>query len=257
MLKSLLLVSLISWSRTENEDILAREKRQINFGGGGGSSRPSSSSFGGNNRPSSGSSNGFSFNNNDRPSTSSGNGFSFNNNNNNDRPSTGSNSGPSSVEFDLSSGNSLSSNIKSLASLLGDKAPRPSLTRRRPGVRRRGSACSTPRGEAGTCQYIFASQCGDILAAILQQGITQQVLAYLFQVRDSTFIRHASQLSLTDTHTFRPSEVPAALKDLTSRSAAPIPTNRLCPRHRHQQLQPQPHLRHQGSAASVGQTGNT
>ena len=192
-MKSIVLLSLVSLSLTENEDILEREKRQINFGGGG-SSRPSSS-VGGSNRPSTG--NGFSFNNNARPSTSSGNGFSFNNNNrpssssgngfsfnNNNRPSSGSNSGPSSVEFDVSSGSSLSSDIKSLSELLGDKAPRPSLTRRRPGTRRRGSACSTPRGEAGTCQYIFASQCGDILAAILQQGITQQVLAYLFQVRD-------------------------------------------------------------------------
>ena len=180
MMKSIVLLSLVSLSLTENEDILEREKRQINFGGGG-SSRPSSS-VGGSSRPSSG--NGFSFNNNARPSTSTGNGFSFNNNNNNNRPSSGSNSGPSSVEFDVSSGSSLSSNIKSLSELLGDKAPRPSLTRRRPGTRRRGSACSTPRGEAGTCQYIFASQCGDILAAILQQGITQQVLAYLFQVWD-------------------------------------------------------------------------
>ena len=196
MMKSIVLLSLVSLSLTENEDILEREKRQINFGGGG-SSRPSSS-VGGSSRPSSG--NGFSFSNNARPSTSSGNGFSFNNNNNspssstgngfsfnnnnNNRPSSGSNSSPSSVEFDVSSGSSLSSNIKSLSELLGDKAPRPSLTRRRPGTRRRGSACSTPRGEAGTCQYIFASQCGDILAAILQQGISQQVLAYLFQVRD-------------------------------------------------------------------------
>ena len=197
MMKSIFLVSLVNYCLAENENVLKREKRQINFGGGG-SSRPSSS-IGGNSRPSSGSGNGFSFNNNARPSTSSGNGFSFNNNNrpssssgngfsfnnNNNRPSFGSNSGPSSVEFDVSSSGSLSSNIKSLSSLLGDKAPSPSLTRRRPGVRRRGSACSTPRGEAGTCQYIFASQCGDILAAILQQGITQQVLAYLFQVRDT------------------------------------------------------------------------
>ena len=198
MMKSIFLVSLVNYCLAENENVLKREKRQINFGGGG-SSRPSSS-IGGNSRPSSGSGNGFSFNNNARPSTSSGNGFGFNNNNrpssssgngfsfnnnNNNRPSFGSNSGPSSVEFDVSSSGSLSSNIKSLSSLLGDKAPSPSLTRRRPGVRRRGSACSTPRGEAGTCQYIFASQCGDILAAILQQGVTQQVLAYLFQVRDA------------------------------------------------------------------------
>ena len=198
MIKSIVFLSLVSLSLTENEDILKREKRQINFGGGGGSSRPSSSASG-SNRPSSG--NGFSFSSNNRPSTSSGNGFSFNNNNNrppssssgngfsfnNNRPSSGSNSGPSSVEFDVGSGSSLSSNIKSLSELLGDKAPRPSLTRRRPGTRRRGSACSTPLGEAGTCQYIFASQCGDILAAILQQGITQQVLAYLFQVRDNKY----------------------------------------------------------------------
>ena len=198
MMKSTFLLSIVSLCLAENEENFNREKRQINFGGGG-SSRPSSSS-GGSNRPSSG--NGFSFNNNARPSTSSGNGFNFNNNNNrpssssgngfsfnnnnNNRPSFGSNSGPSSVEFDVSSSGSLplSSNIKSLTELLGDKAQSPSLTRRRPGTRRRGSACFTPRGEPGTCQYIFASQCGDILAAILQQGITQQVLAYLFQVRD-------------------------------------------------------------------------
>ena len=52
--------------------------------------------------------------------------------------------------------------------------------------RRRGDSCTTPLGEAGTCQYIFASQCSSILQIILQQGINSQVLAYLFQVRPET-----------------------------------------------------------------------
>jgi len=73
--------------------------------------------------------------------------------------------------------------VKSLLDLLGKEAPSPSLTNRRQnvGTRRRGSSCSTPLGEAGTCQYIFSSQCAPILQVILQQGVTQQVLAYLFQ----------------------------------------------------------------------------
>ena len=62
-----------------------------------------------------------------------------------------------------------------------------SLTRRvNANQRRRGDSCTTPLGEAGTCQYIFASQCSSILQIILQQGINSQVLAYLFQVRPET-----------------------------------------------------------------------
>jgi len=70
-----------------------------------------------------------------------------------------------------------------LIDLLGKDAPSPSLNTRRQnvGTRRRGSTCTTPLGEAGTCQYIFSSQCSSILQIILAQGINQQVLAYLFQ----------------------------------------------------------------------------
>merc|ERR1711963_695855 len=157
--------------------------------------RPSSSSSSGNSRPNSGNSrpsfpsnggnNGFSFNNNNGnsrpsgnnrpsfPSNGGNNGFSFNNNNNNKHP----------VSVEFGGGSSSSSNVKSLLDLLGKDAPSPSLTNRRQnvGTRRRGSSCSTPLGEAGTCQYIFSSQCAPILQVILQQGVTQQVLAYLFQ----------------------------------------------------------------------------
>merc|ERR1719410_301014 len=119
---------------------------QINFGGGGSSS---------NNRPNRG---------NSRPSFSSnggGNGFSFNNNDNRRPPSKG----PVSVEFGSGSSSSSSSNVKSLIDLLGKDAPSPSLNTRRQnvGTRRRGSTCTTPLGEAGTCQYIFSSQCSSIL----------------------------------------------------------------------------------------------
>merc|ERR1711963_146695 len=141
---------------------------QINFGGGSSSNRrPSSSSSSGNSRPNSGNSRP-SF-----PSNGGNNGFSFNNNNNNKHP----------VSVEFGGGSSSSSNVKSLLDFLGKDAPSPSLTNRRQnvGTRRRGSSCSTPLGEAGTCQYIFSSQCAPILQVILQQGVTQQVLAYLFQ----------------------------------------------------------------------------
>ena len=189
---------------------------QINFGGGSSSNRrPSSSSSSGNSRPSgtsrpsgnsrpsfpsNGGNNGFSFNNNNGnsrpnsgnsrpsfPSNGGNNGFSFNNNNNKQ---------PVSVEF--GGGSSSSSNVKSLLDLLGKDAPSPSLTNRRQnvGTRRRGSSCSTPLGEAGTCQYIFSSQCAPILQVILQQGVTQQVLAYLFQVILGQTLRFKSEFSL-------------------------------------------------------------
>ena len=49
------------------------------------------------------------------------------------------------------------SGVKSLADILGRDNVNVN-TRGRPsvGVRRRGSQCSTPLGEAGTCQYIFS-----------------------------------------------------------------------------------------------------
>ena len=184
---------------------------QINFGGGSSSNRrPSSSSSSGNSRPNSGNSrpsfpsnggnNGFSFNNNNGnsrpsgnnrpsfPSNGGNNGFSFNNNNNNKQ----------AVSVEFGGGSSSSSNVKSLLDLLGKDAPSPSLTNRRQnvGTRRRGSSCSTPLGEAGTCQYIFSSQCAPILQVILQQGVTQQVLAYLFQVILGQTLRFKSEFSL-------------------------------------------------------------
>ena len=48
--------------------------------------------------------------------------------------------------------------------------------RKNAGTRRRGSQCTTPAGEAGSCQYILASQCQPVLNVILQQGVTQQVV---------------------------------------------------------------------------------
>jgi len=69
----------------------------------------------------------------------------------------------------------------SLKQLLGKDAPSSINTRFNFGTRRQGDQCRTPLGEAGTCQYIFASQCSSILGVILQQGINAQVLAYLFQ----------------------------------------------------------------------------
>ena len=105
---------------------------QVNFGGSNSNSKPASP------RPGN---NGFSFGNNNnsgrpassRPSTGAGNnGFSFggnsgnnnnNNNNNNNRPSFGSGSGDGvSIEFG-GGGGDLSSNVKTLTSLLGSRAP--------------------------------------------------------------------------------------------------------------------------------------
>ena len=103
---------------------------QVNFGGSNSNSNSKPASP----RPGN---NGFSFGNNNnsgrpassRPSTGAGNnGFSFGgnsgNNNNNDRPSFGSGSGDGvSIEFGGSSGGDLSSNVKTLTSLLGSRAP--------------------------------------------------------------------------------------------------------------------------------------
>ena len=76
------------------------------------------------------------------------------------------------------------SGVKSLADILGKSSSEVTgLTRRvNANSRRRGATCTTPLGQAGTCQYIFASQCSSILQIILQQGVNPQVLAYLFQV---------------------------------------------------------------------------
>merc|ERR1719195_1446215 len=151
---------------------------QVNFGGSNSNSKPASPrpgnngfSFGGNNnsgRPA-----------NSRPSTEAGNnGFSFGgnsgNNNNNNRPSFGSGSGDG-VSIEFGGGSDLSSNVKTLTSLLGSRAPPtpdPLTRRKNAGTRRRGSRCTTPAGEAGSCQYILASQCQPVLNVILQQGTT-------------------------------------------------------------------------------------
>ena len=101
---------------------------QVNFGGSNSNSNSKPASP----RPGN---NGFSFGNNNsgrpasRPSTGAGNnGFSFggnsgnNNINNNDRPSFGSGSGDG-VSIEFSGGGDLSSNVKTLTSLLGSRAP--------------------------------------------------------------------------------------------------------------------------------------
>merc|ERR1719411_2450810 len=104
--------------------------------------------------------------------------------NNGGRPTRPSFPGSQSVEFGSNNKNTTGS-VKSLVDLLGKSSPSTnikSLTRRvNANTRRRGATCTTPLGEAGTCQYIFASQCSSILQIILQQGINPQVLAYLFQ----------------------------------------------------------------------------
>ena len=69
----------------------------------------------------------------------------------------------------------------SLQELLGDDAPTVTSTRFGLGPRRQGAQCRTPLGEAGSCQYIFSRQCGSVLSAILQSGISPQILSYLFQ----------------------------------------------------------------------------
>jgi len=85
------------------------------------------------------------------------------------------------VEFE--NNNNGVSGVKSLADVLGkDTTEVKSLIRRvNTNSRKRGESCRTPLGEAGTCQYIFSSQCSSILQIILQQGVSPQVLAYLFQ----------------------------------------------------------------------------
>ena len=105
--------------------------------------------------------------------------------NNGGRPTRPSFPSSSSVEFGSNNRNN-SGSVKSLVDLLGKSSTNiKSLTRRvNANTRRRGATCTTPLGEAGTCQYIFASQCSSILQIILQQGVNPQVLAYLFQVCD-------------------------------------------------------------------------
>merc|ERR1719219_2579835 len=104
--------------------------------------------------------------------------------NNGGRPTRPSFPSSQSVEFGSNKRNNTGS-VKSLVDLLGKSSPATnikSLTRRvNANTRRRGATCTTPLGEAGTCQYIFASQCSSILQIILQQGVNPQVLAYLFQ----------------------------------------------------------------------------
>jgi len=93
---------------------------------------------------------------------------------------------PSSSPVSFGGGQSQSQSKKtSLKQLLGKDAP-PAINKRfNFGTRRQGEQCRTPLGETGSCQYIFASQCGSILGIILQQGINAQVLAYLFQAIQS------------------------------------------------------------------------
>ena len=108
--------------------------------------------------------------------------------NNGGRPSRPNNGGrptrPSFPSQSVEFGGSNNKNKTSLVDLLGKSSTNlKGLTRRvNANTRRRGESCRTPLGEAGTCQYIFASQCSSILQIILQQGVNPQVLAYLFQV---------------------------------------------------------------------------
>merc|ERR1719150_3012199 len=76
-----------------------------------------------------------------------------------------------SVEFENNNNNNNGvSGVKSLADVLGkDTTEVKSLIRRvNTNSRKRGESCRTPLGEAGTCQYIFSSQCSSILQIILQ-----------------------------------------------------------------------------------------
>ena len=105
------------------------------------------------------------------------------------RPTRPSFPSQSSIEFGSNNRNNTGTgSVNSLVDILGKSSTDiTSLTRRvNANQRRRGDSCTTPLGEAGTCQYIFASQCSSILQIILQQGINSQVLAYLFQVRPET-----------------------------------------------------------------------
>merc|ERR1719150_2858944 len=218
---------------------------QVNFGGSNSNSKPASP------RPGN---NGFSFGNNNnsgrpassRPSTGAGNnGFSFggnsgNNNDNNisgnNRPSFGSGGGDG-VSIEFGGGSDLSSNVKTLASLLGSRAPPtpdPLTRRKNAGTRRRGSRCTTPAGEAGSCQYILASQCQPVLSVILQQGVTQQVLFYIIQaIRspcgfegfDFTLCCADPNLPFQSTETPSPAPTPATpTTTTTSTSPAPAPS---------------------------------
>merc|ERR1712179_899407 len=75
----------------------------------------------------------------------------------NKRPSSG------SVSF---GGGQSQSKKTSLKELLGKDAPPTVNTRFGFGTRRQGEQCRTPLGEAGTCQFIFASQCSSILGVL-------------------------------------------------------------------------------------------
>ena len=109
---------------------------QINFGGGS-SSRPSSSSGG------------------QKPSSSSSSG-------------SGSSSGGSSIQFSSDPQSpkevvqGLQSKRQTLATVLKSQGVSPAVDvniRGSLGTRRLGDRCTTPQRTAGSCQYIFASQC--------------------------------------------------------------------------------------------------
>merc|ERR1712172_345422 len=128
---------------------------QINFGGGGSGSRKPSSSSG-----------------DLKPSSSS------------------SSSGGASIQFENDQQSpkevvqGLQSKRQTLATVLKSQGVSPAVDvniRGSLGTRRLGAQCTTPQRTAGSCQYIFASQCRPVLTAILTQGVTQQLISYLIQ----------------------------------------------------------------------------
>merc|ERR1711971_1288761 len=189
---------------------------QINFGGGG-SRRPSSSSGG------------------QKPSSSSSIGSSS-------RPSSG-----SSIQFSSDSQSpkevvqGLQSKRQTLATVLKSKGVSPAVDvniRGTLGTRRVGDQCTTPQRTAGSCQYIFASQCRPVLTAILTQGVTQQLISYLIQAIRSPcgFLgfdftlccedQNQPQITTQAPTTQRPTtQRPTTQRPTTQSTAAPIQDN--------------------------------
>jgi len=88
-----------------------------------------------------------------------------------------------SINFAGSGGPEVGKKTFSLKQFLSKEAP-PTITKRfnfGPTRARRGQQCTTPIGEAGSCQYITSSQCSSVLEDILEKGIDNKLLSYLLQ----------------------------------------------------------------------------
>merc|ERR1719219_1489201 len=113
--------------------------------------------------------------------------ISFGDNNSGRRPSSdfsgnnnngGNQRRPSSDSFGNSASNqNFKSDNVNIGSILG--LEKPSVNKKFNVNKRAGQSCTDPRGIQGSCNYIFASECSNVLRAIRQLGLTQEVITFL------------------------------------------------------------------------------